>query len=248
MQTLADGAPRLGLTLTPRQLEQFQVYQRELAAWNRRANLTAITGETEVQSRHFLDSLTLCLAVPPADLPALSTIDVGAGAGFPGLPVKLAFPEVRLTLADSVAKKTRFLHHLVTTLGLASVDIRTGRAEELAHDPQLRESFDLALARGVAKLPVLLEYTLPFCRTGGRVVAWKHGGIAQELSDAEAAAPVLGGEITAVHPINLPGLNDDRILVVAEKVDSTPTRYPRRPGIPAKRPLKAVRHGSTGSP
>ena len=238
----------MGLTLTPRQMDQFRVYQRELVAWNRRANLTAITEEAEVQARHFLDSLTLCLAVPPENMPRCAVIDLGTGAGFPGLPVKLAFPEVRLTLADSVAKKTRFLHHLVTTLGLTGVDVLTGRAETLAHDSQLRESFDLALARGVARLPVLLEYTLPFCRTGGRVVAWKHGGIAEELSVAGDAAPVLGGRVAAVHPVNLPGLTDDRILVVAEKVDSTPTRYPRRPGIPAKRPLKAVRHGSTGSP
>ena len=237
MQTLQDGAAQLGVSLSRGQLAQFQVYLRELADGNRQANLTAITDAAEVEAGHFLDSLTLCLAVPPEDLGSCSVIDVGAGAGFPGIPVKLAFPEISLTLADSIAKKTRFLHHLADTLGLTGVYIRTGRAETLAHDSQLRESFDLALARGVAKLPVLLEYTLPFCKIGGRVVAWKRGDIAAEISAAEAAAPVLGGRITAVHPVNLPGLTDNRILVVAEKVDSTPDGYPRRVGIPAKRPI-----------
>ncbi len=238
MPTLQDGAAQLGVSLTNDQLAQFQVYQRELADWNRRANLTAITAPDEVETGHFLDSLTLCLAVSPVDLAHYSVIDVGAGAGFPGLPVKLAFPGIALTLADSVAKKTRFLSHLAATLGLTGVDIHTRRAEELAHDPQLRESFELALARGVAKLPVLLEYTLPFCKIGGRVAAWKRGDIDEELAAAENAAPVLGGRITAVHPVNLPGLTDNRILVVTEKVKPTPPNYPRRVGIPAKRPLK----------
>ncbi len=239
LKTLHKGAAHLGIPLTPHQLSQFQLYYQELTAWNRRANLTAITQEPDVESKHFLDSLTLCLAVPPAALSHSSIIDIGAGAGFPGLPIKLAFPEVKLTLADSVAKKTRFLEHLVTTLALTGVLVLTARAEELARQPELRESFDIALARGVAKLPTLLEYTLPFCKTGGQVVAWKHGGIEEELAAAQAAAPLLGGQISGVHAVNLPTLTDDRILVVAAKLEPTPPQYPRRPGIPAKRPLKA---------
>ena len=240
LKTLRDGAAQLGIPLTPHQLSKFQLYYQELTAWNRRANLTAITQELDVESKHFLDSLTICLAVPPAALSHSSIIDIGAGAGFPGLPIKLAFPEVKLTLADSVAKKTHFLEHLVATLSLTGVQVLTARAEELARQPELRESFDIALARGVAKLPTLLEYTLPFCKTGGQVVAWKHGGIDEELAVARAAAPLLGGQISAVHPVNLPTLTDNRILVVAAKLEPTPPQYPRRPGIPAKRPLKAA--------
>ncbi|MDA0733225.1 MAG: 16S rRNA (guanine(527)-N(7))-methyltransferase RsmG [Chloroflexi bacterium] len=240
MELLAQGIIELGVDLSQRQLDQFETYYRELVDWNQRMNLTSITQYEEVQVKHFLDSLTLCLAVEAARIPGSTVVDVGAGAGLPGVPLKIAFPDIRLTLVDSVGKKTRFLRHLVETLELTDVEIHTGRAEEFARRPELREGFDLALARGVARLPALLEYTLPFCKIGGKVAAWKHGGIEQELADAEAAMAALGGRPDAVYPVSITGLTDDRVLVLVNKVRPTPEQYPRRVGLPAKQPIRTI--------
>lgn len=238
MALLTQGAAELGLALNPAQQAQFALYYRELADWNQRMNLTSVIDYAEVQVKHFLDSLTLLPALggpPPA---GLRVVDVGAGAGFPGLPLKLAFPQLRLDLIEATAKKARFLAHLTALLELSDVAVHSGRAEELAHIPELRAAFDLALARGVAKMPTLLEYTLPFIRRGGRVAAWKHGGIAAELAAAENALRILGGQAGPVYPVTLPGLTDDRIIVTAVKIKPTPGAYPRRPGMPAKQPLR----------
>jgi 16S rRNA (guanine527-N7)-methyltransferase len=237
MEILARGAAELGLELAPRQLDQFEAYHRQLALWNQRVNLTAITRYPEVQAKHFVDSLTVCLAFPGGLAPQLGVVDVGTGAGFPGLPLKIAFPDIRLALVESVGKKARFLEHLVAVLGLSGVEVRLGRAEELAHRPELRETFDLAVSRGVALLPALLEYTLPFCRLGGRAVLLKQVGIADELAGASRALDLLGGRLDEVHPVRVTGLADDRVVVAIDKIQSTPVRYPRRPGMPAKRPL-----------
>ena len=178
MKLLEQGARSLGIHLSASQLDRFERYYRELAEWNQRANLTAITGYEETQVRHFLDSLTACLAfrrddgTGPGSLPGVGRmVDVGSGAGFPGLPLKLAFPDIELHLIESVGKKAAFLEHVSGLLELEGVSVHSGRAEALARQPDLRESFDLALVRGVARLSLLLEYTLPFCRVGGR-----HGG------------------------------------------------------------------------
>ncbi len=237
MEILASGAGELGIELTHRQLDQFEVYYRELVEWNRRMNLTAITGYVEVQVKHFLDSLTVCPAVSASFASSARVIDVGAGGGLPGLPLKLAFPEMHLALLESVGKKAAFLEHLVATLALPGVEVYKGRAEELAHRPELREAFDLVVTRGVARLPSLLEYTLPFCRPGGKVAVWKHGGIEQELAGSANALEVLGGRVGGVCPVEVTGLTDNRIIVVVEKVEATPAKYPRRPGLPGKRPL-----------
>ena len=237
MKLLAGGASELGIVLSDRQLAQFETYYRQLVEWNQRMNLTAITEYHEVQVKHFLDSLTLCLAVVPSRFAQCRVIDVGAGAGLPGVPLKIAFPNISLTLAEATGKKTRFLRHLVDTLGLKDVAVCTGRAEELARQPDLRESFDLVLARGVAKLAVLSEYTLPFCAVGSQVAAWKHVGIERELSNAQPAIEVLGGRLEGVHPVSAAGLSDDRVLVLLDKVKPTPEGFPRRPGRPAKQPL-----------
>ena len=248
MTLLAEGAAALGVSLSDAQMEQFRLYARELADWNRRVNLTAISGHEETQARHFLDSLTVCLpfrdenAALPARLPGVArVVDVGSGAGFPGLPLKLAFPQLELHLIESVGKKTAFLEHIAGALELGGVTAHTGRAETLARDPALRDSFDLALVRGVARLPLLLEYALPFCRDGGRTVALKHGGLASELAEAEFALSELGGRRAGVFQVTLPGLTDDRVVAVFDKVAPTPERYPRRAGIPAKRPLGVPR-------
>ena len=219
------------------QLDQFETYFQELIDWNQRANLTAITEYEDVQVKHFLDSLTVCLVAEEVLAGLARVIDAGAGAGLPGLALKLVFPEIQLSLLGSVGKKTAFLEHLSAKLGLEGVSVHTGRAEVLAREVGLRDAFDLAVVRGVAKLPLLLEYCLPFCKTGGRVVALKHGGDGRELGAAANALAELGGRIEKVVPVELEGLTDDRVVIAVEKTGPTPDRYPRRVGIPAKRPL-----------
>ncbi|MDA0263607.1 MAG: 16S rRNA (guanine(527)-N(7))-methyltransferase RsmG [Chloroflexi bacterium] len=238
MELLEKGAAQLGIALSGAQLDQFQVYYRELTDWNQRANLTAITGFEDVQVKHFLDSLTVCLAAGGllAGLEA-RVIDVGSGAGLPGMALKLAFPGIRLTLVESVAKKTAFLERLTAILGLEGVSVLTGRSEALGREDGLRDAFDLVVVRGVARLPLLLEYCLPFCKPGGRLVALKHGGDGQELDAAANALLELGGRIDKVVTVALEGLTDDRVLISVAKTGPTPDRYPRRVGIPAKRPL-----------
>lgn len=238
MELLLHGAAQLGIGLTDRQLDQFSLYQREMAEWNRRANLTNITGYDEVQVNHFLDSLTVVPAVGGIS-PGCSLLDVGAGPGCPGLPLKLVYPGIKLALAEPVGKKAAFLEHMVEVLGLAETQVLRGRAEALAHEPGLREGFDLVTARGLARMPVLLEYTLPFCKIGGKVAASKHGGasLEKELSGAERALGLLGGEISREYQVEIAGLTDNRVVVVVAKTQATPEAYPRRTGIPAKRPL-----------
>ena len=200
-------------------------------------NLTAITEYSSVQIKHFLDSLT-CFPFVNDKLPQKPMlIDVGAGAGFPLLPLKLALPEINITLVDSVGKKTKFIQYIVDLLEIPDVTIITDRAENLGHDPLHREMFDIVLVRGVAKFPTLLEYALPLCRLGGEVIAWKHGGIEQELARGAQALKTLGGAIPRIELITLPDLDDDRILVSVDKIFHTPKLYPRRPGTPSKNPL-----------
>lgn len=240
MDLLVAGARTLGLRLTAEQVAAFQRYYEELVAWNQRFNLTAITDYEPVQIRHFLDSLSV-LSAAPARLalsqPGSRAIDVGSGAGFPGIPLKLVCPRLRLTLLEATGKKVGFLEHLIDCLGLQHVTPVHSRAEELAHDPLHREAYDLALARAVAEMAVVAEYTLPFCRAGGWVIAQKGEAGGAEAWAASQAIHLLGGELRQVLPIELPGLPEDRSLVILEKVTPTPPAYPRRPGVPAKRPL-----------
>jgi len=236
MELLEAGAEEWGLILTPDQVEAFELYYQQLVAWNERVNLTAITDYEEVQIRHFLDSLS-CLQVLTDLSPEVPCIDIGAGAGFPGLPLKIIRPQLPLTLLESTGKKVRFLEHMVRKLGLQGVELIKGRAEELGRRPDRRESYDVALARAVAQLPVLLEYALPLLKLGGVFVAQKGMEIEDEVEDARPAMEILGGRIKEVKTVQLPGLEAPRHLVVVEKVASTPDRFPRRAGIPAKRPL-----------
>jgi 16S rRNA (guanine527-N7)-methyltransferase len=238
MEKLIQGAEQLGLVLSTEQVRQFQLYSEELVEWNQRINLTAITGYDEVQLRHFLDSLTLVPAL--RDMPwakgDFALLDVGTGAGMPGIPIKVFLPRIRLVLLDSVAKKAAFLKHVVGKLGLEHVEVVTGRAEEVAHQPDYREKFELVVSRALSKLSTAAELTLPFCRQGGFFIAQKKGPIKEELSQAAAAIDILGGKVKEVRKVNLE-LLEERSLVIVGKVSATPERYPRRTGVPTKRPL-----------
>jgi 16S rRNA (guanine527-N7)-methyltransferase len=237
MMRLVDGAQQLlGLTLTQRQRQAFHLYQKELVSWNTRFNLTAITDTEGVQIRHFLDSLSCLLAVGDVR-PGQSLIDVGTGAGFPGLPLKIVYPALRLTLVEATGKKTDFLQHMVKLLELRDVAVIHARAEQVGHDPLHRETYDWVTARAVAAMPTLVEYLLPLCRLGGHCLAQKGEGATAEVTSAEPAVLLLGGRLSRLVPVELPGLAETRHLVLIEKVARTPEEYPRPPGRPAKRPL-----------
>jgi 16S rRNA (guanine527-N7)-methyltransferase len=255
MDLLTAGARSFGLYLTTEHVRAFQLYYRELEAWNRRFNLTTVTRYEDVQIKHFLDSLTCLLALPvpgagdkglPNVVPlssketSLLGIDIGTGAGFPGLPIRIMRPLLRMTLVDSSRKKTVFLKHLVKCLGLQGVEVLWARAEALGQDPAHRERYDVVLARAVADLAVLAEYCLPLCRKGGRFVAQKGAEIHDELQEAQTAIDVLGGTLREVKALHVPGLSDARSLVVIDKLKETPDKYPRRPGMPSKRPLSQI--------
>lgn len=237
MEKLKEGAQKLGLELTPDQLEKYEIYYRELVDWNKRVNLTHITDYEEVQLKHFLDSLTVTLVWPLNNV-GLRLIDVGTGAGIPGIPLKLVFPNMKLVLLEAVAKKAAFLEHITQKLGLDDVEIVVGRAEEVAHQNKYREKFNLVLSRAVAPLPTVVELALPFCALGGGFIAQKKGDIKAEINNATKAIEILGGRLREVKPLDLAEFADKRYLVVIDKISETPQKYPRRPGMPAKRPLK----------
>jgi 16S rRNA (guanine527-N7)-methyltransferase len=239
MERLVDGAAKLGIELNARQIKQFELYYQELIEWNRKFNLTAITDYSEVQVKHFLDSLTITLALPEEEVerPDFNIIDIGTGAGFPGLPLKILFPQPRLVLIEPTAKKTAFLHHIIHRLELANVEVLNNRAEELAHWPSHREHFALAVSRAVAALPTLVELTLPFCQIGGRFVAQKKGEIDQEINEAKKAIATMGGKLNQIKKIESDEFDDERYLVIIDKIYPTPGKYPRRPGIPRRRPI-----------
>ncbi len=233
MQGLIAGGERLGLHLTPEQVGQFETYYRELILWNRKMNLTAIVDYEEVQAKHFLDSLTIVLAVK--DIPrSLRLLDLGAGAGFPGIPLKILFPGIHLALLDSVGKKTSFLRHLVARLGLDQVEVLTTRAEDLAREERYREQFDLVLSRGVAKLPTLVELALPFCALGGSFIAQKKGEIDAEIEQATRAIDVLGGRLGKGWKVRLENLGEQLVWVIIDRLGATLQGFPRRPGVPPR--------------
>lgn len=238
MDRLTLGARALlGLDLAPAQVAAFALYAAELRGWNERFNLTAITDDDGIQVKHFLDSLSLLKALPPG-WGRGRLVDVGTGAGFPGLPLKLICPDLRLTLVEATGKKVTFLQTLVEKLRLPGVTVVKARAEDLGQDPAHREQYDLAVARAVAEMPVLAEYLLPLVRLGGHAIAQKGQDAPAEVHAAEDAVRRLGGTLSQIIPIELPGIVETRHLVVYAKTALTPPAYPRRPGVPSKSPLR----------
>ncbi len=245
MERLLSGAAQLGLNLTPAQLAAFSLYSQELLEWNQQFNLTAITEPEQVETRHFLDSLALIPALAGQEGISVSAllarnlrvVDVGAGAGFPGLALRIVWPRARICLIEATGKKVRFLEHVALRLGLSDVQLVQGRAEELGLKEPHRAGYDLVLARAVATLPTLVEYLLPLARRGGRVIAYKGSAAHEEAMCAEQGIRTLGGHLTKLIPVEIPGLAETRVLVVIDKVAQTPDGYPRGRGLPRKHPL-----------
>ncbi|MBL8044886.1 MAG: 16S rRNA (guanine(527)-N(7))-methyltransferase RsmG [Anaerolineales bacterium] len=239
MDALINGARAvLGLELTPAQVSAFQTLSDELRAWNEKVNLTAITQPNDIQIKHFLDSLTLLRAMPLlANTQPVRVMDVGTGAGFPGLPLKIICPHIQLTLLEATGKKTAFCQHMVETLKLKDVTVVNARAEEAGQRPEHRERYDWAVARAVAEMPVLAEYLLPLVKLGGHALAQKSKDARAETLNASGALKKLGGELEQIVDVELPGIAETRYLVVLKKVAATPRAYPRRPGTPSKMPL-----------
>ncbi|HET7657620.1 MAG TPA: 16S rRNA (guanine(527)-N(7))-methyltransferase RsmG [Bacillales bacterium] len=224
-----------GLVLSPQQLQQFDTYYRELIEWNEKVNLTAITEVEEVYYKHFYDSLSLGFFYDFKR--PLTVCDVGAGAGFPSLPLKICFPDIKVTIVDSLNKRIHFLTSLIDKLELKDVSVFHDRAETFAKDDVFRESFDVVTARAVAKLPVLCEYCLPLVRLGGNFLAMKGASVDNELESSEHAFNVLGGKLKSIESLTLPGEKSQRHIIQVEKTGQTPQAYPRKPGTPNKRPL-----------
>jgi 16S rRNA (guanine527-N7)-methyltransferase len=225
----------IGIRLSAAQLSAFEQYERTLLEWNTRINLTAIRDPEEVRIKHFLDSLTCLIAM--RDTPIERVIDVGSGAGFPGIPLKIICPAMRLTLVESVGKKAEFLRHTIKVLGLENVNILQERAETLGQMSIHRERYDWAVGRAVAVMTVLAEYLLPLVKVGGKVLAMKGESGPAEAHAAEHAMRLMGGHLRQLIPVTLPTVVEERYLVVVDKVAATPQSYPRRIGVPSKKPL-----------
>ena len=233
---IQDARSLFGIHLTKNQISALATYTRELLDWNRKFNLTAIRDEAGIHTKHFLDSFSCILAWK--NNPPIRLIDIGTGAGFPGLPLKILYPRLQLTLVESVGKKAGFCLHIVEILGLQDVEVLHSRAEEVGQLPIHREKYDWAVARAVARLPVLAEYLLPLVQVGGSMLAQKGESGPAEAHAAENAINLLGGHIRQLLPVTLPGVVEERYLVLVDKIAATPPGYPRKPGIPSKTPLK----------
>ena len=225
----------IGITLDEKQKQQFYEFYEILVEWNKVMNLTGITEYEEVNEKHFVDRLSIIKAV---DLTKVETvIDVGTGAGFPGIPLKIAFPHLNIVLLDSLNKRIKFLDAVIEKLGLVEIRTIHGRAEDYAKQAEYREQFDLCVSRAVANLATLSEYCLPYVKVGGMFVPYKSGEIDEEVSAAKKATHILGGKLQDVMKFQLPGTEIGRSFVKIEKVQNTSKKYPRKAGLPAKEPL-----------
>ena len=232
---LRDAQQLFGLALSPKQMAQLATYERELLEWNEKFNLTAIRDVEGIRAKHFLDSLSCSLAWKE-QIPR-RLIDVGTGAGFPGIVLKVLYPNLKLTLVESVGKKATFCKHVVESLGLENVEILAERAEDVGRNPAHREKYDWAVARAVAALPVLVEYLLPLVKVGGGVLAQKGESGPAEAQVSANALKLLGGRLRQLVKVELPGVADERFLVLIDKSAATPSAYPRKAGLAAKKPL-----------
>lgn len=234
-KTFLSDLEKLGITLSNEQLEQFLIYYEMLVEWNEKMNLTAITDFQDVMKKHFVDSVSLIKAYDVTK--SVSIIDVGTGAGFPGLALKIAFPQLRVTLLDSLNKRILFLDAVIDKLNLSDVETIHGRAEDFAKPGKLREKFDLCVSRAVANLSTLSEYCLPFVKKGGMFISYKSEKISEEFEMAENAISFLGGRVKNQVEFTLPDSDIYRNLFVIKKIKETPKKFPRKAGLPSKEPL-----------
>lgn len=234
-ELLREGAKQLDITLTETQIDQFMKYKELLQEWNQKMNLTAITEDREVITKHFLDCMTINKALNMNE--KYSVIDIGTGAGFPGLVIKIAFPHLKVTLVDSLKKRLVFLDTVIKELGLIDIECVHSRAEDLGKNKAFRESFDICASRAVANLAVLSEYTLPFVKVGGYLIALKGQKLDEELEQGKKAITILGGQLEEVVHTGVPFTDLDHKIAKIKKVKPTAAKYPRKAGEPTKAPL-----------
>jgi 16S rRNA (guanine527-N7)-methyltransferase len=232
---LIEDCSALGITLSPEQIEQFCTYYQLLYDWNKVMNLTAITEPEEVIKKHFIDSLSIVKSKQFTKV--MSMMDIGTGAGFPGIPIKIVFPNIQVTLLDSLGKRINFLNEVIEKLHLKHIKAYHGRAEDYGRMPNLREQFDLCVSRAVASLPTLLEYGLPFVKPDGYFIAYKSEKIRDEMINTEKMINVLGGDTPELIIFDLPNSNLKRVLYLVHKIKKVPDIFPRKPGIPLKNPM-----------
>lgn len=232
---LNDDIKEFGITLSDSQIDQFMMYYEILIEWNQVMNLTAITAFDEVCTKHFLDSISLCKAIDCTQ--EYTLMDVGTGAGFPGIPLKIVFPNLQITLLDSLGKRVKFLNEVIQRLGLHGIQAIHGRAEDYAKANLLREKFDICVSRAVANLSTLSEYCIPYVKEGGFFISYKSEKLSEEMSDAKKAIEILGGNIVSQNEFLLPNSDIYRNLLVIQKIALTPKKYPRKAGLPSKEPL-----------
>ncbi|KRN00043.1 glucose inhibited division protein b [Lactobacillus taiwanensis DSM 21401] len=236
-EIFAKELAKYGFELSDNQKGQFATYYNKLIEFNKKVNLTRITDEDEVYLKHFFDSITPLLEFPDLFKGEKTLCDVGAGAGFPSLPIKILCPNLRITIVDSLGKRLKFLDELVNDLDLDEVTLVHSRAEDAGQNKNLREKFDLVTGRAVARMSVLSEYCLPLTKVNGDLVALKGPKAQDELAEAKHAIEVLGGEVEDVKELTLPDSDDERTLIIVKKVKTTPKKYPRQAGTPNKKPL-----------
>lgn len=236
MEQFKKDLLELGITLNDKQINQFIQYYELLVEWNSFMNLTAITDFDEVLKKHFIDSLSMIKAFDLSQ--NIKLIDIGTGAGFPGIPLKIAFPHLEITLLDSLNKRVKFLNEVINQLGLSNIVAIHGRAEDYAKDNKLRKKYDICVSRAVANLSTLSEYCLPFVKIDGRFISYKSEKLNEEIKEAQKAISILGGEVEGQVDFTLPYSDIYRNLLIIRKVKDTPNKFPRKAGLPAKEPIK----------
>lgn len=238
MKRLINLANQLDIELNDRQIEQFRIYYNLLIETNKVMNLTAITELDEVIIKHFLDSIAIANVYFPIKENPVKILDLGTGAGFPGIPLKIAFPQLKITLMDSLNKRIKFLHSVIEQLQLSNIEAIHGRAEEMARKSEYRQQYDVCVSRAVANLATLNEYCLPFVKVGGTFISYKAAEIENEIEDSKKSIQVLGGKLTTVKKLQLPGTDIERSFVIIDKIKDTSKVYPRKPGTAGKEPIK----------